>query len=77
MKGKRCLFLRNRQSSTSRALKNNNRSEVKLSPAGSPFHSEQNDPSLRYIDRIFVTYSSPEEDNVTVTEKKTPEANLG
>ena len=42
-----------------------NRSDIELSPACSPFNSEENEVSLQFIDGIFVTHSIPEGNSVT------------
>ena len=46
-----------------------NRSDIGLSPASSPFTSEQNEVSLQFIDGIFLTHSIPEENSVTLIGK--------
>ena len=45
------------------------RSDIELSPTGSPFNSEQNQVSLQFIDGIVVTHSIPEGNSVTLIGK--------
>ena len=46
-----------------------NCSDLELSPACSPFNSEENDVLLQFIDRICVTLSIPEGNSVTLIGK--------
>ena len=44
-----------------------NRSDMQLSSACSPFHSEQNGVLLLFLDRIYVSFSTPEANIVSLT----------
>ena len=50
-------------------LKSINRSDIKLSPACSPFNSVRSYVSLKFLDGIFAAHSVPEGNSVTLIGK--------
>ena len=64
------------QTTPSYLSKNINHSKMKHSLSYFAYNYKHNGASLRYLDRLAVMYSTPEESNVTLTEKM-PEGKVG